>query len=201
MWCPDFSMQYAGISLIHLAGTGFLKQITLSKASPSTQTSAIFRVCWTGASYFLVRLTLGCRSSPQMCDSLSGALCWILYVLLHLTFQESAFNVWAGSWLKSAAGVTLTAAGFSASQSNSRRENSHQDFDLVTLQHLNMLLSKQNYHHRTESATKIPMLFLQDSGLTWYHEIRSSWLETWTFVSTKKWSLWIYWTALDFPNI
>ncbi len=38
----------------------------------------IFSVHWHGAYYFAVRLTFGCKSSPELFDTLSKALCWIM---------------------------------------------------------------------------------------------------------------------------
>ncbi len=38
----------------------------------------LFCVKWRNKSYFSVRLTFGCRSSPKIFDTLSEALCWIL---------------------------------------------------------------------------------------------------------------------------
>lgn len=45
-----------------------------------------FGVRWRSKLYFAVKLTLGCRSSPRIFDTLSEALCWILYNTHKLPF-------------------------------------------------------------------------------------------------------------------
>ena len=46
----------------------------------------IFGVKWRSKFYFSVKLTFGCRSSPRIFDTLSEALCWILYNTYKLPF-------------------------------------------------------------------------------------------------------------------
>ena len=41
---------------------------------------------WHSKFYFSVKLTFGCRSSPRIFDTLSEALCWILYNVCKLPF-------------------------------------------------------------------------------------------------------------------
>lgn len=46
----------------------------------------LFGVKWRSKLYFSVKLTFGCRSSPRIFDTLSEALCWILYNTCKLPF-------------------------------------------------------------------------------------------------------------------
>ncbi len=46
----------------------------------------LFGVKWRSKFYFSVKLTFGCRSSPCIFNSLSEALCWILYNTYNLPF-------------------------------------------------------------------------------------------------------------------
>ncbi len=46
----------------------------------------LFGVKWRSKLYFAVKLTFGCRSSPRIFDTLSEALCWILYNTHKLPF-------------------------------------------------------------------------------------------------------------------
>ena len=46
----------------------------------------LFGVKWRSKFYFAVKLTFGCRSSPRIFDTLSEALCWILYNTHKLPF-------------------------------------------------------------------------------------------------------------------
>ncbi|KAJ8259625.1 hypothetical protein GJAV_G00171580 [Gymnothorax javanicus] len=46
----------------------------------------LFGVKWRSKLYFAVKLTFGCRSSPRIFDTLSEALCWILYNTYKLPF-------------------------------------------------------------------------------------------------------------------
>ncbi|XP_034567346.1 uncharacterized protein LOC117832365 [Notolabrus celidotus] len=83
-----FSLYYASVDnavqMIKSAGTG----AWLGKADSSDAFKVVplhpsqwhlFCVKWRSKFYFSVRLTFGCRSSPRIFDTLSEALCWILY--------------------------------------------------------------------------------------------------------------------------
>lgn len=80
-------MQYTTIghatSLIRLAGRGaWLSKADITSAFKIMPIHPdywhLFGVSWNGAYYFAVRLTFGCKSSPNIFDCLSEALCWVL---------------------------------------------------------------------------------------------------------------------------
>lgn len=90
-----FSLFYASVDhaaqMIKSAGTGaWLAKADIVDAfkviplHPSQW--HLFGIKWRSKLYFAVKLTFGCRSSPRIFDTLSEALCWILYNTFKLPF-------------------------------------------------------------------------------------------------------------------
>ncbi|XP_057204274.1 uncharacterized protein LOC130562947 [Triplophysa rosa] len=80
--CTDHNIDQA-ITLIKHAGRGaWLAKVDITSAFKVMPIHPdfwhLFGIRWRNKFYFSVRLTLGCRSSPNIFDMLSEAICWIL---------------------------------------------------------------------------------------------------------------------------
>ncbi|XP_050973413.1 uncharacterized protein LOC127169819 [Labeo rohita] len=84
----EFSLHYhdvdQAITLIKDAGRGaWLAKVDITSAFKVMPIHLdfwhLFGIRWKNEFYFAVRLTFGCRSSPKIFDTLSEAICWILF--------------------------------------------------------------------------------------------------------------------------